>query len=387
MSGPDDAAHPGRNGTSTAPNFHTWLTIIGDNWREQRRASCLRLKRPTRKKFGVSVSRSSTAEPRPSGRAARPSPAMFDRCWKASRAPRYCGRSRSFRSNQRSKPTRCGPRPVFAPSRKTSTEKQDRPASPGFAHQSTNPNLNWAAQSRVRMIACHRRTARSPRPKRDPEKQTLGLEPRVKTGFPRDKREASARRSCLNQKVTLKSDSAQLNLDGTRVQQRLANKVRGVSRPELSHGLGAMAFEGPWADPHPQGALFIGAPFADEVQDLALALRQRLLAGVRCKHDARRANTIPGLAGSRLINSLAAWHSSGAVVIFCELLHHGADALGLLKRIFHHLLQVIPFTRRLRKLMAVLLDLTHVEQQRRQRPVELTRNRSPGLIHRQCARS
>ena len=74
-------------------------------------------------------------------------------------------------------------------------------------------------------------------------------------------------------------------------------------------------------------------------------------------------------------------------MIFCELLHHGADALGLLKRIFHHLLQVNPFTRRLRKLMAVLLDLTHVEQQRRQRPIELTRNRSPGFIHRQCARS
>src|SRR5258705_8437462 len=353
MSGPDDAAHPGRNGTSTAPNFHTWITIIGNSWREQRRASCLRLKRPTRKKFGGSVSRSSTAEPRPSGRAARPSPAMFDRCWKASRAPRYCGRSRSSRSNQRSKPTRCGPRPVFAPSRKTSTETPGAPAASPSVIRTAPP----------------------------------GLEPRVKTAFPRDKREASARRSCLNQKVTLKSDSAQLNLDGTRVQQRLANKVRGVSRPELSHGLGAMAFEGPWADPHPQGALFIGAPFADEVQDLALALRQRLLAGVRCKHDARRANTIPGLAGSRLINSLAAWHSSGAVVIFCELLHHGADALGLLKRIFHHLLQVIPFTRRLRKLMAVLLDLTHVEQQRRQRPVELTRNRSTGFIHRQCARS
>ena len=122
----------------------------------------------------------------------------------------------------------------------------------------------------------------------------------MKTAFPRDKREASAWRSCLNQKVTLKSDSAQLNLDGTRVQQRLANKVRGVSCPELSHSLGAMAFEGPWADPHSQGALFIGAPFADEVQDFALALRQRLLAGVRCKHDARRADTIAGLAGSRL---------------------------------------------------------------------------------------
>jgi hypothetical protein len=90
-----------------------------------------------------------------------------------------------------------------------------------------------------------------------------GLTRGWKLVFSRDKRDAFAWRSCINQKITLKSDSAQLNLDGTRVQQRLANQVRGVSRSELSHSLGAMAFEGPWADPHPQGALFIGAPFAD----------------------------------------------------------------------------------------------------------------------------
>jgi hypothetical protein len=74
-------------------------------------------------------------------------------------------------------------------------------------------------------------------------------------------------------------------------------------------------------------------------------------------------------------------------VTVCKLLHHGADALGLLKRILHHLLQVNPFPRRLRKLMAMLLDLAHVEQQRSQRPVELTCYRSPGFIHRQRARS
>jgi hypothetical protein len=61
-----------RNGTSTASNFHTWIILNGDSRREQRSASCLRLRRPTRKKSGVSVSRNSTAEPQPSGLAARP---------------------------------------------------------------------------------------------------------------------------------------------------------------------------------------------------------------------------------------------------------------------------------------------------------------------------
>src|SRR5450432_1303365 len=67
-------------------------------------------------------------------------------------------------------------------------------------------------------------------------------------------------------------------LDG-RMQQRLTDEVRRVSCPELSHRLGAMAFESPWADTHPQGALLVGVPLADEVQNLALAPRQGFLAG------------------------------------------------------------------------------------------------------------
>jgi hypothetical protein len=62
------------------------------------------------------------------------------------------------------------------------------------------------------------------------------------------------------------------------------------------------------------------------------------------------------------------------------------NALGLLKRILHHLLQVNPITIGLRELVAVLLDFAHVEQQRGQWPVELARDRSPRFIHRLCSR-
>ena len=67
-------------------------------------------------------------------------------------------------------------------------------------------------------------------------------------------------------------------------------------------------------------------------------------------------------------------------MIVRHLLHHRADALGLLKRILHHLLQVEPIAGRLRKLVAVLLDLVHVEQQRSQGPVQLSGNRCSRLF-------
>jgi hypothetical protein len=70
----------------------------------------------------------------------------------------------------------------------------------------------------------------------------------------------------------------------------------------------------------------------------------------------------------------------------CDLLHHGADAFGLLKCVFHDLLQIKPISRGLRKLVAVLLDLAHVEQQRGQGPIQLSCDRGSRLIHRPCAR-
>jgi hypothetical protein len=64
------------------------------------------------------------------------------------------------------------------------------------------------------------------------------------------------------------------------MQKSFPDKVRSVSRAKLSHRFGAMTFKGPWTNAHPQGALFVGIAIADEVQNLALALCQRLLAAV-----------------------------------------------------------------------------------------------------------
>src|SRR6187397_37497 len=82
------------------------------------------------------------------------------------------------------------------------------------------------------------------------------------------------------------------------MQQRGADQIRRVSRSELSHRLGAMAFEGSRADAHSQRALLVGATLADEVQNLALAPGQGFLAGLRRKHDVRR--PLLGAAGPRL---------------------------------------------------------------------------------------
>jgi hypothetical protein len=70
-----------------------------------------------------------------------------------------------------------------------------------------------------------------------------------------------------------------------------------------------------------------------------------------------------------------------------DLLHHRAEALSLLKRVFHDLLQVNAVACALRKPVAVLFDLAHVEQKRGQRSVELTRDRGSRFIHRAAARS
>ena len=68
-----------------------------------------------------------------------------------------------------------------------------------------------------------------------------------------------------------------------------------------------------------------------------------------------------------------------------HLLHHGADAFELLNRVVHHLLQVDAIAGRFRR-TDVLLDLVHVEQQRRQRSVQLARDRSFRFFRRACAR-
>src|SRR5690348_4880398 len=72
-----------------------------------------------------------------------------------------------------------------------------------------------------------------------------------------------------------------------RLQQHGADEVGGVARPELSHRLCAMTLEGARADLHAKRALLVGIAFTDQVEDLALALGQRLLAGIRRQHGGR----------------------------------------------------------------------------------------------------
>src|SRR6202051_2910516 len=116
------------------------------------------------------------------------------------------------------------------------------------------------------------------------------------------------------------------------MQQRQADEIRGVSRAELSHRLGAMALEGPWADLHPQSALLVGVALADETENLALASRQRLLAGFGGKHHARGA-VVLDVAGAALRSRLAAGCRGRPLVSIRPLLDHGAGRLRLLTRV------------------------------------------------------
>ena len=79
-----EPGEPGR--TITAPDFHIRLTLDRDSSRELGEFSCSRLKRPIRKKSGAFASPNSTAEPQRRARRERPSPAMFARSSRASRA-------------------------------------------------------------------------------------------------------------------------------------------------------------------------------------------------------------------------------------------------------------------------------------------------------------
>src|SRR6266446_2438117 len=174
-----------------------------------------------------------------------------------------------------------------------------------------------------------------------------------------------------------------LRENSRRLKQGLADEIRRVAGAQFAHGFCAMALEGSWADVHPHGALLVRAAFADQAQNFTLALRQRLLAGLGGKHHAPRALDIQAAAaGLALPLLLAVRVGSLRRMIVRHLLHQRADALGLLKRVFHHLLQVDAIAGRLRELVAVLLDLIHIEQQRGQRSVQLPGNRCRRLLRR-----
>ena len=57
------------------------------------------------------------------------------------------------------------------------------------------------------------------------------------------------------------------------MQQRRADQIRGVARPELAHRLGAMALERARAYLHPQRALLVRIALADQPQHFALRRR------------------------------------------------------------------------------------------------------------------
>src|SRR5258708_2351934 len=98
-----------------------------------------------------------------------------------------------------------------------------------------------------------------------------------------------------------------------------------------------MALEGPWGDVHPQGALLVGASFADQAEHLALALGQRLLAGLRGKHHPRRAAAIPGAVLASL-RSIGFGAKRGMLVQ--DLLDHATYTFELLNPVFARLLHL-----------------------------------------------
>src|SRR6478609_8691590 len=116
------------------------------------------------------------------------------------------------------------------------------------------------------------------------------------------------------------------------MQERQTDKVRRISRAQLSHRLGAMALESPWADMHPQRTLLVGVAFADQAQHLTLAPGQGLLVRGGRNHDAGWARRVLAVDGRLVQSSFATGQSRHALVTIPQLLDDGTDALGLLKR-------------------------------------------------------
>src|SRR5215813_3582191 len=119
------------------------------------------------------------------------------------------------------------------------------------------------------------------------------------------------------------------------MQQRRADQIRGIPRAELSHRFCPVTLEGAWADLHAKRALLVRIALADQIEDLALALGQRLLAGVRCEHGSGPAAVLPAALMASLPSGLCRNHHWRTA----DLLDERTYALGLLQRILDHLLQ------------------------------------------------
>src|ERR1700722_3883106 len=63
--------------------------------------------------------------------------------------------------------------------------------------------------------------------------------------------------------------------------ERKANQIRRISSLEFLHHPGAMTFERPRADLHPQGALLVGTSLTDMAQNLPLPRGQKRMDGLR----------------------------------------------------------------------------------------------------------
>ena len=171
---------------------------------------------------------------------------------------------------------------------------------------------------------------------------------------------------------------------GVAILKGFPDKVSGVSRAKLSHRFGAMTFECPRANAHPQGTLFVGTAFADQVQNLPLAIGQRLPAGVGyhrvCRADGFVAMRDVCLEPNRPMRRRG--FAPKAAVCIRDLPDQSAHAIGLLQGVFDHLLQIGPVTSGFCKLMAMLPDLTEINQKGGQGTVEIVDDGGNGLISR-----
>ncbi|MGA7806460.1 MAG: hypothetical protein WCB02_17820 [Bradyrhizobium sp.] len=156
-------------------------------------------------------------------------------------------------------------------------------------------------------------------------------------------------------------------------QQGEANELRGIPGAELSHDFRAVAFEGPVTDVHQRGAFLVGIALADQAQDLALASSQRLQRRLAQVAD----RTARGLV-SRFTFGIACFRPPGNGVArlgdrrllpkrrlegVAHAMDQRAELLGFLDGAFNDSLDPLGINIRAGKAMAVLLDVSDIENE------------------------
>lgn len=167
------------------------------------------------------------------------------------------------------------------------------------------------------------------------------------------------------------------------IPSRQAEQVRDVFGAVFSHESRPMAFECPVADLQPHPTFLVGTAFPDEAEDFGLAHRQRYLVS---RHLLRIHNVVVGMSGPRPPSDhLAALRECGLFAqrrfeTVAKTAHQGANPFRFSKRVLRDLLQRKTITISDGKPVAALVEITEIEQQRGQRPVELVRYCSSHLI-------